>query len=158
MRERIKDTKSKVTNNTSPFLGDVDGRSAEARRFKDVFRSLTEALGGVDTLSAGQVLLCRKAAGLEVLTEKIESQIANGHTIENGEYSRCVGHLSRILDRLGCVDTGPGEFAPRAPDNADRDPGALDDYLESIGREPIHRPPRKRRAKLNEDEIVSRSR
>lgn len=50
------------------------------------------------------------------------------------------------------LSTAPGatEFTPTGPDNGDRDPDMLDRYLESIGHEPIFRPPKKTRAKLKE--------
>ena len=141
---------SNTQGNRSRILEGVDGRTIEARRFKDIFENIVRCLG--DNPSPGKLALAKRATGLTLVCERFEVELANGNAIENGEYSRTVGHLSRAMDRLQVVDISPtpgaAEFAPRGGDNAD--PGELDDYLESRGRLPVFRPPKKTRAKLKE--------
>ena len=122
---------------------------------KEVFEGVVKCLG--DNPSLGQIALAKRATGLQLVCERFEADIASGHIIANGEYTRAIGHLSRLMDRLGIVDVGlaPGE-TKFAPTGADDDTQTLEDYCASQGYESPKPPPKKPRAKLKE--IVSRSR
>ena len=47
---------AQATNDPTSFLGEVDGRSREARRFRDVTVGLVQQLGGQDMISAAELL------------------------------------------------------------------------------------------------------
>ena len=61
MNAKSKLATSRVTNG-SKFLPDVDGRSAIARRARDIFDAICLDLGGHDQLSEAQTQLVRRAA------------------------------------------------------------------------------------------------
>jgi len=132
----MKDSRSRVTNDNTLFLGDVDGRGIEARRFRDVYSALIEALGGREELSEAQLMLCRKTSGLEVMTERLESKIAAGEEVDHGSYTRAVGTLARLLERLGLVPLAI-PVRPRNGDSEDDPDETLEEYLErTADREP----------------------
>ena len=60
--------RSRVTND-SALLAGVDGRSAIARRFRDLVGAIISDMGGDDAISEGQRQLARRASALSVLCE-----------------------------------------------------------------------------------------
>ena len=60
-------------------------------------------MGGAETLSEGQLSLCRRAATLEVSCEQIEATMSEGRdTLELlDQYNRLSGNLRRILETIG---------------------------------------------------------
>ena len=70
------------------FSNDADWRSAEARRFKEIFSKIVSDLGGADTLSEGQLQLARRAAFLCVQCESIEDQATDGKEIDLEAWAR----------------------------------------------------------------------
>jgi hypothetical protein len=76
-------TRSAVTNGTQLFVVDtIDGRSKEARRFRDVLGQIMDDLGGTDHLSEGQKQLARRAALMSVECEKLEAKAVAGEKID----------------------------------------------------------------------------
>jgi hypothetical protein len=67
--------RSRVTNG-SKLLPLSDGRSATARRFRDLYEDFSADLGGVAMLSEGQRQLCRRAAMLSAECERMEAMAA----------------------------------------------------------------------------------
>src|SRR5271165_5756399 len=66
-------TRSAVSNGSQLFVDStVDGRSKEARRFRDVLAEIVSDLGGADHLSEGQRQLARRCALMSVECEKME--------------------------------------------------------------------------------------
>jgi hypothetical protein len=59
--------------NGAKFLPMTDGRSATARRFKDLVQDISSDLGGVALLSEGQRQLIRRAAMLSAECERHEA-------------------------------------------------------------------------------------
>jgi hypothetical protein len=55
--------RSRISNGSAIHDG-IDGRSAAARRFRDVFGEIVSELGGADRLSEGQRQLARRCAML----------------------------------------------------------------------------------------------
>ncbi len=64
--------RSRVTND-STLLAGVDGRSAIARRYRDLVDAINSDLGGDDAISEGQRQLARRASALSVQCEQIEA-------------------------------------------------------------------------------------
>jgi hypothetical protein len=82
----------------------VDGRTAWARRFRDLIAVYVEDLGGEDNLSAAEKSLCRRIATITGELELLERKfaLANGATaVELEFYIRCAGGLRRLLEAIG---------------------------------------------------------
>jgi hypothetical protein len=93
--------RSAVTNGARAFLGDVDERTPEARRWRDVAYSLAADLGGPDHLSTAQTALVRRSATLVVQCEMDEALLAGGKTFDDQRFLARVNTLRRVLDTLG---------------------------------------------------------
>jgi hypothetical protein len=94
--------RSRATNGSSLFwIDDADGRSAPARRFKDILGAVVSDLGGLDLLSEGQKQLARRAAMLSLECERLEGASISGETIDIEVYASLTDRLGRCLQRLG---------------------------------------------------------
>jgi hypothetical protein len=104
--------RSAITNGT--LLPDTDGRSAWARRFKDLLSSHVSDLGGDDNISEAKRSLARRAAILECELERLESgfALAGMATPESIDlYARVSGTLARLLERVG-IKRRPKDVTP----------------------------------------------
>jgi hypothetical protein len=72
--------RSAVTNGKRLFPG-VDGRTREARRYRDVLDSL---IVEYDAIAESDLGMCRRIAGLTVFCERIEAQLARGESADDG--------------------------------------------------------------------------
>ncbi len=117
---RPKEAKSRVSNGKTLFLGKVDGRRPEARRYRDLLESIIGELGGPDKVSETQVQLARRAATMCVHGERIEAAFVQGEKIDTAEYCSFVNSMARIFVRLGLL--------PKTEDNSDGRP-TLREYL-----------------------------
>ena len=93
-------TRSAVTN-ASKLVMNADGRSAVARRYRDVFSEIASDLGGHDVISEAQRQLVRRAAMLSVYCESVESDMAQGSQIDTDDLVRVVNALTRVLTAIG---------------------------------------------------------
>ena len=89
-------TRSRVSNGRELFLGEVDGRSREARRFRDVYAGLVAHLGGEDHASEVKRHLAKRASALIVWSEVEEAK-----TLDVQTYTTAVNALRRLLGDLG---------------------------------------------------------
>ena len=97
----------------------VDGRSAEARRLRELTADLEAAALAVGPLTPARRLLVSRAAGAALLAEQIECGILNGNSVDGrlaDGYLRACGTVSRCLRSLG-IETG-GLGKPDKPDQA----------------------------------------
>jgi hypothetical protein len=92
---------SRVTNGSQIFLPGVDGRSAIARRARDIFDALCRDLGGHDQLSEAQTQLVRRASMISIKCEEMESRGANGEQIDLDVFGKLTDRLGLTLQRLG---------------------------------------------------------
>ena len=92
--------RSRISNG-SAILDGIDGRSREARRFRDVLGEIVSDLGGADHLSEGQRQLARRCAMLAVECEKIEALGVAGEAIDLDCYGQLTDRLGRAFQRLG---------------------------------------------------------
>jgi hypothetical protein len=112
--------RSRVANG-SKLLPLTDGRSASARRFKDLIEDIMLDLGGADMLSEGQRQLIRRAAMLSAESERLEARWARGESeFEIGAYATLTNALRRVLETLGLK---------RMPWPVNDGSGALVDYF-----------------------------
>ena len=99
--------RSRLTNGSSLHLGRVDGRSAAARRWRDLYAALMAAVG--KPVTEAQRQLVRRAVTLAILAERSEAALSRGESIDTGGYIRVSGALSRVLRTLGLEpDVGDG--------------------------------------------------
>lgn len=96
--------RSRLTNG-SALLQEIDGRSAQARRFRDLFAMFLADIGGDHAgLSEGQRCLARRAACLTVELERLESVFAQNDGASDFQlatYQRAANSLRRLLESLG---------------------------------------------------------
>jgi hypothetical protein len=79
-----------------------DGRSATARRFKDLVGDISADLGGASLLSEAQRQLIRRAAMLSAECERQEALAARGESEFNCElYGTMCDRVGRLFGRLG---------------------------------------------------------
>ncbi len=91
--------RAKISNG-SCWLPGVDGRSAGARRFRDLSKAFAAELGGLATLSEPERALVRQAAGLTLQTERLQVAIAKGEKIDPDELIRLASEARRALNGI----------------------------------------------------------
>jgi hypothetical protein len=91
--------RAKVSNG-SCWLPGVDGRSAGARRFRDLTKAFAAELGGLATLSEPERALVRQAAGLTLQTERLQVAIAKGDKVDPDELIRLSSEARRALNGI----------------------------------------------------------
>ena len=92
--------RSRVTNGSKMIAG-LDGRTAEARRYRDLCLSLADDCGGAANLSEAQRALVRQAAAMIVQSEKLQGAILRGEIIDCEQLTRLANASTRILTKLG---------------------------------------------------------
>ena len=97
--KRPANNRSRVSNGKELFLDGVDGRSALARRYRDVLAQIISDIGGDP--SEAQGLIARRAATLAVWCEQEEVGLASGGTFNIGEYTTAANTMRRLLADLG---------------------------------------------------------
>ena len=74
--------RSAVTNHKDMLPG-LDGRSATARRFRDLVNAFVADMGGLDRCSEVRLGLVRHLAATTVQAEMLEARMVNGDAIES---------------------------------------------------------------------------
>ena len=98
---------ARITTGKNLFLERIDGRTLQARRFREVYQGLLFAIGGKDELNMAQRQLARRAATLCIEAEFMETAQAKGEAIDTEKFCRVSNTLSRLFVRLGVnVDGG----------------------------------------------------
>jgi hypothetical protein len=82
-------------------LNDLDGRTAAARRVRELIADLESDLGGGSNLTRAQAQLVQRAAVLGALIENAEATWAAGGHIDIGEYLAGINAQRRVLATLG---------------------------------------------------------
>jgi hypothetical protein len=77
----------------------VDGRSAVARRYRDLLAEFISDLGGDP--SGAQTAIARRAAALCVSCEQAEAELAAGNKIDIAEFTTAANAMRRLLVDLG---------------------------------------------------------
>lgn len=118
VEQRRKHARSRVSNGRN-VLPDVDGRTAIARRYKDISKAILTDQGGADRCSESRKQLIRRFAAAVVLAEQMESRLANGEQIDIQRHATLSSTLVRLAQRIG-IDRVPRDVSP-----------SLADYLEA---------------------------
>ena len=93
-------TRSAVTNHKDLLPG-LDGRSATARRFRDLVNSYIADMGGLDRCSEIRLGLLRRLAATTVQAEMLEARMVNGEAIDIATLCTLASTTVRISQRLG---------------------------------------------------------
>jgi hypothetical protein len=109
--------RSRVTNGKE-LLPDIDGRSARARRFKDITAALVVDQGGADRLTEARFQLVRRFAAAAVIAEQLESHLANGEEIDVQQHALLCSSLVRLAQRIG-INRRAKDITPALPDYLD---------------------------------------
>lgn len=115
--------KSRITNGRE-LLPDVDGRSAIARRYRDIASAIVIDQGGFDQCSEARKQLIRRFAAGAVLAEQLESRLARGEQIDINEHATLSNVLVRLAGKIG-IERVPRDVSP-----------SLGDYLKALPDEP----------------------
>ncbi len=83
------------------MIAGLDGRSSEARRWRDLVISYGDDLGGFDKLTEAQKTLIAQAATLQVQSERVQGAVLRGDLIDVEQLTRLANAAMRILSRLG---------------------------------------------------------
>ena len=97
---RAPTTRSRITNGKQMLAG-IDGRSAEARRYRDLAMSFADDLGGAAVLTEAQRALVFQAASLVVQSEALNGAMIRGELVDVEQQTRVANALGRTLNRLG---------------------------------------------------------
>jgi hypothetical protein len=123
--ERSPASRSAVANRPLMTRG-VDGRTASARRFRDLAQSLIDDLGG--DVSESQLLLIRQAAMVGLTVERLQAVIVSGGDADPELLIRLANTQTRSLQELGLgLKRGRGA----APSGST----ALADYIAGLNQE-----------------------
>jgi len=110
LAQRIKPTspttRSRVSNR-SRILPGVDGRSATARRFRDICRAYELQAGG--NVTEVELDLIRQAAALVVRSEQMQAALILGKPVNNDELVRISSTAKRLLETTQPIRPGPGQ-------------------------------------------------
>lgn len=82
-------------------LGHLDGRTAAAKRARELIEAIEADLGGGDRLSEGQRQLVQRAAVLGTFIESCEARWLGGEPVDLGEYLAAINSQRRVLATIG---------------------------------------------------------
>src|SRR6478609_865200 len=92
--------RSAVTNHKDLLPG-LDGRSATARRFRDLVNAFVADMGGLDRCSEVRLGLVRRLAATTVQAEMLEARMVNGEPIDIATLCTLASTTVRLSQRLG---------------------------------------------------------
>lgn len=90
-------TRSRVGNGKALLFG-IDGRSAQARRFRDLVEALAADMGTETT--EGERLQIRNAAALQLHVEDLTARVVRGEVVDGEAVTRAANAASRALSAL----------------------------------------------------------
>jgi hypothetical protein len=92
--------RARVTNHKDLLPG-LDGRSATARRFRDLVNAFIADMGGLDRCSEIRLGLLRRLAATTVQAEMLEARMVNGEAIDIAILCTLASTTVRLSQRLG---------------------------------------------------------
>lgn len=93
--------RSKLSNGSALFLGDVDGRSEVGRVFADIIADLIAERGGREVLTVGQLNAIRNYAGHVVMQERMLADMAEGRAVNAEAYGQIGDRMARQMRLMG---------------------------------------------------------
>jgi hypothetical protein len=97
------------------MLEGVDGRTASARRFRDLVRAYENEVGG--NLTEVDRGLIRQAAALTFKAETLQSDLVNGNPVDGDQLIRLTGTARRIMSAISEKARHRKEPAPTLQDH-----------------------------------------
>jgi hypothetical protein len=95
--DKVATTRSKLTNGRKLLFG-IDGRSAVARRYRDIVRDLTTEAGGASGLAESSTV--RQCAAIMLRAELLQSAIVAGEDVDNDILIRLSSEVRRLMASL----------------------------------------------------------
>ena len=80
--------------------GEADGRSAHARRFRDLIAGFAAPYGGAAALTVAELALIRNAASLTQQLEQLQADAAAGRPVDSEQLTRLSNSAQRTLASL----------------------------------------------------------
>jgi len=99
-RYEDKRTRAHISNHYDLLPG-WDGRSAGARRYRDLVLEIVADQGGIENLAQARLQLIRRFAAASVLAESLEASLVDGKTIDIAEHAQLCSSLVRLAQRIG---------------------------------------------------------
>jgi hypothetical protein len=109
--------RSAVSNGKTLIAG-IDGRSRDARRFRDLYRHYMSLTGGMHDE------MCRSLASLGLQRERLDAAAVRGEFVDPFHLIRIINAINRTLARLNWV-SGEPEVERRRRDREDREAGLV---------------------------------
>jgi hypothetical protein len=103
---RSKLIRAKITNHHDLLPEVMDGRSATARRFRDLVNLYVTDMGGLDRCSEIKLGLLRRLAAATVQAELLEAHMVNGEQVDVGQLCTLASTTVRLATRLGLERVG----------------------------------------------------
>jgi hypothetical protein len=101
-------------SNRSRLLEGVDGRSALARRYRDIVEAYVREAGG--SVSEVERDLIRQAAGLTLRAEQLQAGLVRGEDIDTDELVRASSTAKRLLETIRSKADARKPAGPTLPD------------------------------------------
>jgi hypothetical protein len=117
VEERSTKLRSRLTNGAELLPG-IDGRSATARRYKDLVGAISSDQGGAEHLSEARTQLVRRFAAASCLAENMEAKLVRGEAIDLQEFALLCSTLVRLGQRIG-IDRRSRNVTPHLRDYLD---------------------------------------
>src|SRR5262249_27056574 len=113
---KAKHGRSAATNHRDLLPHIKDGRQGQARRFRDLVRSMISDSGGVENCTEVRLGLIRRLAAATVMSEQLEGQAINGEPVDVGTFCQLASTTVRIAARLGVNERIPRQVEPTLAD------------------------------------------
>jgi hypothetical protein len=107
-------TRAAVSNHKDLLPG-LDGRSASARRFRDLVHRFVSDMGGLDRCSEIKLGLLRRLAAATVQAELLEARMVKGEQVNIEQLCTLASTTVRIATRLG-LERVPCDVTPSVKD------------------------------------------
>jgi hypothetical protein len=110
-RSRMTNEKLRGVVTSRGLFVNTDGRSAWARRFRDLVSLYVADAGGIAALTELKFSLIRRCAALSCECEKLENALADGQEIDVDLLARLSSHMRRIAESIG-LDRAAKDVTP----------------------------------------------
>ncbi len=100
LADRPPTTRSRITNGSRLLVG-VDGRSAHARRYRDLIANISRDISGAGALlSTAERGLIKQAATVFLRAEQLQAAIVRGEPVDDDQLIRLSGEVRRLLKAI----------------------------------------------------------